>query len=259
MIRSSSACCSILGDQLPSRNQQRRIADDPRLAIDLVDEAIERPEAVLLPGLLDVLVHRLHLLAVGDLGQVAEQGVDVEAGVPDVEVPHRGEVPHRLAVGADRSEDGGAGLLRGEVAIAPGDLEAGREALQVPLPGPGKSLVEVVDVHHQPAVGGGEDPEVREVRIAAELHPQAGIRGLGEVHRHDRRRAAEEGEGRGQHPPVADRNEFLDTALGLVLEHLDRISAAGRRFPVSVTRARGLLPRQLAGGCAVSRRRESVG
>ena len=53
-------------------------------------------------------------------------GVDVEARVPDLEVPHRGEFPHRLAVRADRSEDGAPGLLRGEVAIAPGDRPAQR-------------------------------------------------------------------------------------------------------------------------------------
>ena len=93
----------ILGDELPGRDQQRRIADDPRLAVDLVDEAIEGLQAVLLPGLRDVLLRRLHLLAVGDLGQVGEHGVDVEARVPDVEVPHRGELAHRLAVGADRA------------------------------------------------------------------------------------------------------------------------------------------------------------
>ena len=37
-------------------------------------------------------------LRVGDLGQVGEQGVDVEARIPDVEVSHRGELAHRLAV-----------------------------------------------------------------------------------------------------------------------------------------------------------------
>ena len=58
-----------------------------------------------------------------------------------------------------------------------------------------------------------------------------GTRGLREVHRHDRRRAAVEGEGRGEHPPVADRDEFVDTALGLVLEHLDRVSAGGLPAP----------------------------
>ena len=134
---------------------------------------------------------------------------------------------------------------------APGDREARREALDVPLPGSGKGLVEVVDVQHQAAVRGGEDPEVREVGVAACLDAQPGLGGLREVHRHDRRRATIERERRGQHPPVADRNELLDAALGLVLEHLDRISPARRRLPFAVARARNLLPRRLAGGCAL--------
>ena len=71
------------------------------------------------------------------------------------------------------SEDGVAGLLRGEVAIAPGDLKTRCEALDVPLPGAGEGLVEVVDVQHQAAIGGGEDAEVREVGIAAEPAPGA--------------------------------------------------------------------------------------
>ena len=148
-------------------------------------------------------------------------------------------------------EDRGAGLLRGEVAVAPGDREARREALDVPLPGPRKGLVEVVDVQHQTAIGGGEDAEVREVGIAACLDAQPGLGGLREVHRHDRRGAAKERERRGQHPPVADRHELRDAALGLVLEHLDRISPARCRLPFPVARARNLLPRRLAGGCAL--------
>ena len=141
--------------------------------------------------------------------------------------------------------------LRGEVAVAPGDREARRETLDVPLPGPRKGLVEVVDVHHQTAIRCGEDTEVREVGIAACLDAQPGLGGLREVHRHDRRRAAKERERRGEHPPVADRHELLDAALGLVLEHLDRISAARGRLPFPVARARNLLPRRLAGGCAL--------
>ncbi len=202
-------------------------------------------------GLGDVLLRRLHLLFVGDLGDLGEQGLDVEARVPDVEVSHRRELPHRLAVAAHGAEHGGPGLRRGEVAVSPGDLEAGGEALEVPLPGPREGLVEVVDVHDQAAVGCGEDAEVREVGIAARLDPQAGVRGLGEVHRHDRRGAAVEGEGRGQHPPVADRDELGDAALGLVREHLDRVFAARRRLPFAVTGAGGLLARRLAGGCAL--------
>ena len=241
----------ILGDELRGRDQQRRIADDPWLAIDHPDEAIEGLHAVLLFGLRHGLVRRLHLLVLGDLGQVGEDGVDVEARVPDVEVVHRGELAHRLTVGADRAEDRGASLLRREVAVAPGDLEARRETLDVPLPGPRKGFVEVVDVQHQTAIRCGEDPEVREVGIATCLDAQPGLGGLREVHRHDRRRATKERERRGQHPPEADRHQLRHAALVLVLEHLDRVSPARRRLPFPVARARDLLPRRLAGGCAL--------
>jgi hypothetical protein len=123
----------ILGDELPRGHQQRRVADDPRLTIDHTNEAIERSEVVLLAGLRDVLPRLLHRLGGGDLGQLGEEGVDVESRVPNVEVRHRGELAHRLTVGADRAEDRSAGLLRGEVAVAPGDREARRKALDVPL------------------------------------------------------------------------------------------------------------------------------
>ncbi len=149
--------------------------------------------------------------------------------------PIVGEAPHRLAVCLAGAEDRGAGLLRREFAVATGDLEARREALDVPLPGPRQGLVEVVDVEDDAPVGGGEGAEVGEVGVAAGLHPQARVGGLGEVHRHDRRGAAEEGEGRGQHPPVADRDELGYAVLGLLLEHRDRISAVPRRLPIAVT------------------------
>ena len=62
-----------------------------------------------------------------------------------------------------------------EAAVAPGDLEARRQALDVPLPRPRQGLVEVVDVEDQPPVGGGEDAEVRQVGVAAHLHPKPGL------------------------------------------------------------------------------------
>ena len=124
-------------------------------------------------GLGDVLARRLHLLFVGDLGDLGEEGLDVETRIPDVEVAHLGELTHRLAVVAHGAEDGGAGLRRREVAVTPRDLKTGGEALDVPLPRPRQGLVEVVDVHHQTAIGGGEGAEVREVGVAARLDPQA--------------------------------------------------------------------------------------
>ena len=117
--------------------------------------------------------------------------------------------------------------------------------------GPGRVSSKSLTSKHQTAVGGGEDAEVREVGVAAGLDLQPGLGGLREVHRHDRRRAAIEGERRGEHPPVADRDELLDAALGLVLEQLDRIFPARRRLPFAVARARNPLPRRLAGGGAL--------
>ena len=54
-----------------------------------------------------------------------------------------------------------------------GDLQARRQALDVPLPRPGQGLVEVVDVEHQAALRGGEHPEVGQVGIAAGLDDAA--------------------------------------------------------------------------------------
>ncbi|HXE44602.1 MAG TPA: hypothetical protein VN635_05340, partial [Conexibacter sp.] len=73
--------------------------------------------------------------------------------------------------------------------------------------------------------------------VAAQLSSQTGLRGLGEVHRHDRGGAAEEGDRRSRHPPVADRHEFWDTALGLVHEHLDRVPPIGPWLPLRMAGA----------------------
>src|SRR6185295_19633183 len=81
-----------LGGELASRNEQRWVADDPRLTVIHPDQAIERLEAVLPLGLRDVLARRLHVPGPADLRQFREEAVDVEARVPDVEVAPRGEV-----------------------------------------------------------------------------------------------------------------------------------------------------------------------
>ncbi len=58
----------------------------------------------------------------------------------------------------------------------PRDLHAGGETLHVPLPGPDRGLIEVVDVEDQVTLRRAEHPEVRQVRVAAELGPQPGGR-----------------------------------------------------------------------------------
>jgi hypothetical protein len=163
----------IPGEELAHGDDQRRIADDPRLAVFHSDQAIEGLQAVLLLRLRDALPRSLEIPGAGDLGQFGQQQIDVEARVPDVEVAHPGELPHCLAVRADGGEDRGAGVLWLQATVATGDAKACGKALDVPFPRSGERLVEVVQVPHQTAVGGGEDAEIGEMGIAAELYPQA--------------------------------------------------------------------------------------
>src|SRR5689334_8766013 len=79
---------------------------------------------------------------------------------------------------------------------------------QVPFERPRQRLVEVVDAEHQPAVGSGEDAEVGQVRVAAELRVEPGAWPVGQIGRHDEGGSAEERERRDQHPPVPDWNEL---------------------------------------------------
>ena len=75
----------------------------------------------------------------GDRGPVAGAcGLDVDPRVPDVEVAHRGEAAHRLAVGRRGRLQRVAALAAAEAALAPGDRDAGGEPLDVPLERPGR-------------------------------------------------------------------------------------------------------------------------
>ena len=89
------------------------------------------------------------------------------------------------------------------------------ETFQIPLPGPGQCLVEIVDIEDDAALGRPEQAEVQEVCIAAGLHVNAGRRRSCKISRHDRRAAAEERERTGRHARVSQRDEVGDPALGL--------------------------------------------
>ena len=118
-----------------------------------------------------------NLLSCARLELGAQHGlelVDVQPRVPDVELPHPGPVVHGLPVRRPDREVGGLALGLVEAAVSSGDREAGRQPLDVPLERAGQGLVEVVEAEDEPAVRGGEDPEVRQVRVAAQLDRQSG-------------------------------------------------------------------------------------
>ena len=246
-MNSSSCAASLSPASVLDRDDQRRVADDPALAVDHLGELAERPQAVLGPRLRDVLLEPLALLARGLPGEALDQVVDVEARVPEVHRPHPGEGAHRLAVGAGGGEIDLAPGLPVEAPVAARDLEAGDEPLEVPLERAGKGLVEVVDAEDQAAVRRREHAEVRQVRVAAELDVEPGARPGGEVRRHQVRGAAVEGERRHQHPPVADRHELGNAGAALRLEQLDGIGPVVGRLPLAVHAAADLRPRRLAG------------
>jgi hypothetical protein len=153
--------------QLLDRRDQRRFADDPDLAIDLVGQLLHGPQAVLAAGLFEVPLEEAEATLVDLRAHDLQHRLHVEPRVPDVEVPHPRKTPHRLPVGASRTAHRLRPLLRREAALPAGDRDAGGEPLHVPLERAPAGLVEVVAVEDEAPVGSREDAEVREVGVVA--------------------------------------------------------------------------------------------
>ena len=150
------------------------------------------------------------------------------------EIPHRCERADVLAVRASDLAVDRCPLLLVEAAVAARDGEACNEPLDVPLEWPGKRLVEVVEAEDDLAIRRREAPEVREVRVTAELRVQRRPWPTREIGGHQVRGTAVERERRDEHPAVADRYELEHATLCLLLEQLDRVRAMGHRLPVAV-------------------------
>ena len=234
--------------ELVDRDDQRRIADDPCPAVDDLGELAGGPQAVLRARFRDVAIQALQLLRAPAPGPEPRQVVDVDPGVPEVERPHLGERAHRRAIVPRDGQVDPLALGRVELAIAPGDREARDEALDVPLERAGQRLVEVVEAEDQPPVGSGERPEVRQVRVAAQLRVQRRARAVREIGRHQAGGAAVERERRRQHSPVTDRKQLLQPRLLLLLEECHRIVPVGGRPEARVRGPRRLGARGLADG-----------
>ena len=171
----------------------------------------------------------------------APQLVLIQVGVPDVHCRHLRERGHGLPVGRHRRLRRRARVGLGEPVVAGRDQETRRHPLHVVLERPRQRLVEVVQVEQQPPFGRGEQAEVRQVRVAAQLGIQAGHRGVLQVRRHDRGRAPVEGERRDHHPAMPDRHQIRLPGQVLRLQQRNRVRAAGGRAPARMTRRRRLL------------------
>jgi hypothetical protein len=163
-------------DHVGERDDQRRVAHDLAFAVDDVRELLEGLHAVAGPRLGDDALDGAHVLLLHHLAQPRQAFLHLCPGVPDLQVRLRRELRHRGPIAADRREHGLPLLLVGERVAATRDHDARREALDIPFPRCGQRLVEVVDVEQQRALGRGEQTEVRDVRVAARLHADAGRR-----------------------------------------------------------------------------------
>ena len=224
-------------DQVLDRDDDGRVGDDPQLAVDLVCSLGEHPGAVARPRLRDHFLKRLALdfadpLDADLLADQLEQHPGFQVVVPGVQAPHPGGLAHPVPVLRDPGHDDGAPVGRGEAAVASHDLEAGREALDVPFPRAGQGLVEIVDVEQHPPLGGAEQTEVRQVGVTAQLHGHARHRGCCQIGRHDQRGAPVERERRDQHPPVPDGHQLGNPALRLLLQQRDRDPGGLARAPI---------------------------
>ena len=118
------------GSSVVEVHDDRRVFDEPRPTVAVGGEAGHRPHVV--------FAQRAGDVALG-LGAVAlrEVGDDVVGGravVPDGERPHAGELVDVLAVDTHGLEHHAVALRGREPVFSCDDVQAGGEALDVPLP-----------------------------------------------------------------------------------------------------------------------------
>ena len=240
----ASWACSPSGRRTSSssRHDQRRVADDPRLAVDGLGQLVEGREAVLRAGLGDVLVQALLLLGRGLRRELRNDLLDVDAVVPEIQVPHPGVA--RASPRGNARADHLVDLVRASSSSKPRSRPATAKLATSRLTshsnGPGSVSSKSLMLKTSRRSGAAKTPKFD--RCAS---PQScvcrPVRGTArEIGRHQVGRAAIERERRDQHPAVADRHELGHPRCGLLLEQLDRVRPVRRRLPLAVT-----LPRHL--------------
>ena len=222
-------------------------------AVDLLGELGEGLHAV--PGArLGKVRPSLGLLLFGGRGlQLLEQRLNLDVGVPDIQVAHPGGLLHPRPIILGHRKHDRAPLSGSEPAVTASDLKTRRQPLHIPLPRAGQGLVEVVDVEHHLPLRRGEHPEVRQVRVTADLGVQAGAGGGRQVGGHDQRGAPIERERRHQHPAVTDGNQLRHPGYRLLLEQRDRVGPVDGRLPTAMAGPGNLVTRRLPPGNTLPR------
>ncbi len=156
---------------------------------------------------------RPHFFAPGFSREAIDQALQVDPVVPDFKRPHESVLGHLLAIGAHRGDGRSRRIVLAQTKMTSGDDHARGQTFEVPFPGRGQRLIEVIDVEDDIALGSGKAAEVHQMGVAASLHSEPGVRRMGQVSRHQRRRAAVKRERRLKHSPMANRDEIGHPAL----------------------------------------------
>ena len=185
------------------------------------------------------------LALLGD--EEVDEAVEVDLVVPDLELPLGGGAAQRQAVGLAHGHRGLGSCAVRQADLAGEHLEAGRQALHVPLEGPGQGFVEVAQVIGQVPLGRRPEAEVQDVGVTAQLDLEPGVLGGGQVGGHDRRGPAIVGPRRCRHASMADGDQRRDAVMALGQDHLQRVVRAPRRVPLAEGAARDPVACRTAG------------
>ena len=98
-----------------------------------------------------------------------ENALHVEVEVPHIQVVHQGKLLHTLTVALHAPHHRLPALLGGVAILSTGHDHAGSQALHIPFPGTGERLVEIVHIEDLPALRGGIDAKIAQMRVTADL------------------------------------------------------------------------------------------
>jgi hypothetical protein len=166
-----------------------------------------------------------------------------ELVVPDVERVHAAELgyslPERLAKPAHHR----ALVTRRKSAFACGNHERCGEPAHIPVERTRQRFVEVVRAEQHAPLRAREQPEIGQMRVAAQLHGHVGTRQLRQVVRHQRRGTAIERERVRDHAAVANGYQLRDPSFVGRIQQRHGIAIADladRQFRTRHPFARGL-------------------
>jgi hypothetical protein len=200
-----------------------------------------------------LLLRRLGLLlGLGHRG--ADRGhqlVLIQVGVPDVHRAHLRESGDGFPVSRHRRQCRRPRVGLGESVVAARDRKTRRHPLHVVLERPRQRLIEVVHIEQQDPLRRGEQPEIRQMGIPAQLGLQAGHWRVRQIRRHDLGRAPVERERRDHHPAMTHRHQIRLTGAILFLQQAHRIRTARGRLPLRMARQSRPVPGLQTPGLAI--------